>query len=137
MPLTHLRSKQTTDVVTFLGERVVGEDELGNELTETVAVATVSCRLRDGGQGFVREVTGERVREAPALVCPPWGWTGGYGTNYGESYGEQSAISIADAVSEGMDAELADRAEQFTVINVSETFDLLGRLESLVVEVER
>lgn len=138
MPLDHLRSKQATDVVTFLGERVIGEDELGNELTEDdVAIATVPCRLEDGGTGFVREVTGERVREAPKLVCPPLGWSGGYGANYGSDYGDQTSVSIADVVSEGMDAVLADRDERFGVMNVSEVFDLLGQIDSVTVEVER
>lgn len=68
-----MRLRATHQAIVY-GERVVGEDELGTELTESDApVLTCPARFNDRTRNIVRETTGEHIEQSPSAMLPPHG----------------------------------------------------------------
>lgn len=86
-----------THTATVLGERVVGENDLGTELTESDAeICTFPCRYDEVRPSFEASVTGERVTSQPEITAPPFG-TGPDGDN----------VELLEAIDEGHDLTLS------------------------------
>lgn len=104
-----------TDDCTVLGERVVGEDELGNELTESDApLAQARGRVDTGSKEFVVQATGERVRETPTITLPLQGTD--------PMTGEQ--VAVLDVVEAGQDVTIGGGE---TTYRIDEVDTLRGR----------
>lgn len=114
---------RTTHTATVYGETVVGEDDLGADLTEDEPVATVPCRYRPAGEGFVREATGERVHQNPTLITRPRGRT---------PTGEQ--VALLETIDEGQRVAIDGIAETFTVRHIRPQYGRGSRPRRLTIE---
>lgn len=87
-----------THTATVLGERVVGENDLGTDLTESDAeVCTFPCRYDEVRPSFETSVTGERVTSQPEITAPAFG-TGPDG----------DPVELLGIIDEGQDITLSD-----------------------------
>lgn len=93
---------------TILGEVVVGEDDLGNDLTEMQPVLEVRGRVDSGGTEFVLTATGERVRESPTIVLPL----------YGSDPETGNQVEVLDTVETGQDVEIPDEDDPYRIESV-------------------
>ena len=98
----------STHTCTVHGEVVVGEDELGNELTEMQPILEAPARVDSGGTEFVMSTTGERVQESPTVVLP----LNGTDTDSGES------VDLRERIEEGQDVQLDDESTRYRVESV-------------------
>lgn len=98
-----------THTVTILGERVIGEDELGNELTESDApLVEAPARVDSAGTEFVMSTTGERVRESPTVTLPLTGTDAETG----------APVEVMERVEEGQDVQLDDESTRYRIESV-------------------
>lgn len=125
---------RATHQATVYGETVVGEDELGTELTESDA-PLLTCPVRfDGNERqFVRLNTGEHVEQLPTAMLPPYGDD--------PTTGEQ--VVSYDVIEVGMDVEFAselwgiDSTERFSIESMDIKRRRGGRPERLDCQLQR
>lgn len=118
----------TTHTCTVLGERVVGEDELGNELTESdVPLVEAPGRVDRGGTEFVVTTTGERVRQSPTVILPV----------YGTDPEAGSQVEVMDAIETGQDVQLDGGEERFRIESIDTLRGRGHRIEKVALSVSK
>ena len=116
-----------THTCTIHQEVVIGEDELGGELTETQPVAEAPGRVDTGGTEFITRTTGEFVREAPTIVLA----LRGTDTDTGDS------VDMLDVVEEGNDVQLDGGEERYRIESIDPIRGRGHRLERVALSVQK
>lgn len=125
-----MRSHTTHDVL-VLGERVIGEDALGNELTESDApILRCRGRLDRGGTEFVSSTTGERVSKAPTLIVPTHGREPTPDAN-------GQPVEVLSRIEEGMDVQLNDGDERYSIQSIDTLRGRGHRLQNVALSLQK
>lgn len=123
---------RATHQATVFGERVVGEDELGTDLTESdEPLLTCPARFNDRTENIVRETTGEHIEQSPSVMIPPRG--------YDPETGDQ--LESVGIVEPGMDIQIEsgqwDNDETYRIDSIAISRRRGNRLESIDCQLAR
>lgn len=123
---------RATHQATVYGERVVGTDELGTDLTESDApVLTCPARFNDRTENIVRENTGEHIEQSPTAMLPPHGY-------HPETGDPLASVGIVEP---GMDIQIEsaqwDTDEMFRIDSIAINRRRGNRLESIDCQLQR
>ncbi|GGL55134.1 hypothetical protein [Halocalculus aciditolerans] len=114
MARNRIRAKATHNA-TVTERQETGTNPAGEPLYDDVeVVAGMPVRYQAAGKGWVREVAGERVREAPSMQVP---------ATYQDDLNEGQTITLSDG-------------REFTVVKINPRYGRAG-VDHLELEVER
>ena len=121
-----------THTATVYGERKIGEDELGGDLTVSDApLIEAPARVDWGCTDFITSTTGEFVRESPTVVMPT------HGTEPNPETDDPARVAVLERIEEGNDVQLDGGEERFRIESIDPVRARGHRLERVSLSVQK